>query len=379
MNIATSFGIEDVKSVSPVGLPAWAESLFISALVPQLSSSGAPILWAIEGDCSTATISEQFKDNAGHYHARYSASEHFQSLFEAALSETRVTIAESPLILDLGSGSGVNSIIPCLRLFPGACFIATDLSGELLAILSAHMGETGQTDQVVCVQMDAMSDHVAPGVFDLVTGAAILHHLESPLAGLKAAARALKPGGHAIFFEPFDGYCLLRLAYERILSESELRKETLHPDVDRILRACVLDTQVRSDPDPKSDMFRHLDDKWLFSRQSMVEMAAEAGFSEAKIVPHASSQDLYQQIAPIQLRLATGLDNLPLPEWAVAILRSFDDALPETYKRNAMLEGTIVLTKGPDTVSAIDRRSFQDNGFIVSALAVPKSKSPICL
>lgn len=327
-------------------LPAWAQPLFASALQPARVDDTEVLVWAIQDDASTAVISDQFKANADDYHQRYTASDHFERLFRRGLEETGIRIAERPLILDLGSGSGVNSIVPCMRLFSGARSIATDLSGELLAMLAAYLRDAGKAEEVACVQMDAMSNHVTAGAFDLVTGASILHHLERPQEGLAAAARALKPGGHAIFFEPFDGWCIMRLAYERILAEAELRLEPLDPVVAQILRNMVLDTAARTNPDPASDTFRALDDKWLFSREGMTAMAMEAGFAAARIVPHNCRPDLYQLIAPIQLRLATGRTDLALPDWAMAILKGFDDALPQPMKRAAMLEGTIVLTKG---------------------------------
>lgn len=326
-------------------LPAWAQPLFVSALTPRVADGAEVLVWAIQDDASTAVISDQFKANAGDYHQRYAASDHFEKLFRNGLARTAIQVAERPTILDLGSGSGVNSIVPCMRLFPGARCIATDLSGELLSMLGAYLRTFGDDEQVVCVQMDAMSNHVAEGAFDLVTGAAILHHLERPQDGLAAAARALKPGGHAIFFEPFDGYGIMRLAYERILAEARLRAEPLDPLVERVLGNMVIDTAARTDPDPTTPAFKALDDKWLFSRERVSAMAREAGFAETRFVPHNDGPNLYQRIAPIQLRLATGRTDLPLPDWAMAILKSFDTALPPAFKRAAMLEGTIVLTK----------------------------------
>lgn len=179
----------EAQVATPAALPAWAQPLFVSALAPCVADGADVLVWKIQDDASTAVISDQFKANAGDYHQRYAASDHFEKLFNQGLEKTGVTVAERPLILDLGSGSGVNSIVPCMRLFPGARSIATDLSGELLSMLGAYLRETGAVEQAVCVQMDAMSDHVAPGAFDLVTGAAILHHLERPKAGLAAAAR----------------------------------------------------------------------------------------------------------------------------------------------------------------------------------------------
>ncbi|CAN7231335.1 class I SAM-dependent methyltransferase [Phenylobacterium sp. LjRoot219] len=336
----------EAQVATPAALPAWAQPLFVSALAPCVADGADVLVWKIQDDASTAVISDQFKANAGDYHQRYAASDHFEKLFNQGLEKTGVTVAERPLILDLGSGSGVNSIVPCMRLFPGARSIATDLSGELLSMLGAYLRETGAVEQAVCVQMDAMSDHVAPGAFDLVTGAAILHHLERPKAGLAAAARALKPGGHAIFFEPFDGYGIMRLAYERILSEARLRGDPLDPLVERVLGNMVIDTAARTDPDPTTAAFKALDDKWLFSRERITAMAQDVGFTEIRIVPNNDGANLYQLIAPIQLRLATGRIDLPLPDWAMDILKSFDAALPPSFKRMAMLEGTLVLTKG---------------------------------
>jgi SAM-dependent methyltransferase len=222
--------------------------------------------------------------------------------------------------------------------------IATDLSGELLEMLARYLRHEGAGEEVVCIVMDAMSAHVSPGQFDLVTGASILHHLERPEDGIEAAGRALKPGGKAIFFEPFNGWSLMRLAYERILAEAEFRRQSLAPPVDAYLRAMVLDIAARSSPDPETPAFAALDDKWLFSRTRIEAAARAAGFAEIQFVPHNDHDTLFQDVSTIQLRLATGRADLVLPNWAVSILREYDSALTSHAKRELMLEGTIVLT-----------------------------------
>jgi len=327
-------------------LPVWAEPLFASPLVPAIDATGhATPVWAIAGDASEARISDQFRANAGDYHARYAASRHFEKMFRKALTQTGLTIADDPLVFDMGSGSGVNSIVPCFSLFQGARQVATDLSGELLAMLADYAAETGFAERVVCVVMDAMSNHAAPGAFDLVTGASILHHLTHPRRGLEAAARALKPGGHAIFMEPFDGHGLLRLAYQRILAEAELRGDPLAPEAATVLRNMVVDITARTLPDPDAPMFAHLDDKWLFSREHLQAAGQKSGFSEVRFVPHHDHVTLYRDMAFVHLRLGAGLDSLTLPDWAIAILDEFDAALPGPVKRLLMLEGTVVFTK----------------------------------
>ncbi|WP_394761707.1 class I SAM-dependent methyltransferase [Phenylobacterium sp.] len=346
---------------APILAPAWVRPLFAADLAPQLRrDDGAVLVWTIEDQGSTAAITDQFKANAEEYHRRYAHSAHFERLFRQGIEATGITVAEAPLILDLGSGSGVNSIVPCQRIFPGARMVATDLSAELLAMLGAYAADEGAAEEVaadegrlegaaadaiVCVQMDAMSGLVAPGVFDLVTGASILHHLQDPQAGLTAAARALKPGGHAIFFEPFNGWGIMRLGFQWILAEAALRGEPLDPAIDTLLRATIADIAARSDPDTDTIAFRHMDDKWLFSRAAIEDMAREAGFAQARFKPHGAHPTLYRDMGAVQLRLGTGQGDLAFPAWATAILAEVDAAFTRDAKRELMMEGTIVLTK----------------------------------
>jgi SAM-dependent methyltransferase len=326
--------------------PEWARPLFAAALSAHLRrKDGEVLVWTIEDHASKAAITDQFKANAEEYHRRYAASDHFERLFLQGLDATGVTVPEAPLVLDLGSGSGVNSVVPCRRLFPGARMVATDLSAELLAMLAAYALDNAAADAVVCVKMDAMSERVAPGGFDLVTGASILHHLESPEQGLNAAARALKPGGHAIFFEPFNGWAILRLAFERILAEAELRGDPLDPSADAVLRSTIRDVAERSDPDTTTAWFPNLDDKWLFSRSRVSASAKAVGFETVRFVPHRGHPTLYKDMTAVQMRLSTGRADLVLPDWANAIVDSFDVALTHDAKRELMMEGTIVLTK----------------------------------
>ncbi|WP_296596570.1 class I SAM-dependent methyltransferase [Phenylobacterium sp.] len=329
-------------------LPPWAAAVFRSDLAEAgRTASGAPI-WRIADDTSQATISDQFRANAGDYHARYSASDHFQRLFETALAVTSTRIKPAPVVLDLGSGSGVNSVVPCLRLFGGARIVATDLSPELLAILAENLDHLQARERVTCVVMDAMGDHVRPGRFDLVTGASILHHLLQPQLGLAAAARALRPGGKAIFFEPFDGYSLVRLAYQRILAEAPQHPDApLDPAVSGVFKALVTDIAARTEPDPTGPNFPYMDDKWLFAREWIETEARRLGFSSVEFVAHNDGQHLYRAVTQVQIRLATGSEALTVPDWALAILDEFDQAVPPTIKRRMMLEATIVLTRGP--------------------------------
>jgi SAM-dependent methyltransferase len=326
--------------------PAWAAQVFGRPLVPLARGpDAAATVWGLKDDRIAGRISEQFTANAGEYHARYAAAAHFQALFEQTIGKLGLTIPEAPLIFDMGSGSGTNSIVPCFNLFPGARQVASDLSGDLLVMLTDYAAVSGLSDRVLCVVMDAMGINVLPERFDLVTGASILHHLVRPVLGLQAAARALKPGGQAIFFEPFDGYAILRLAYERILAEAALRHAPLDPAIEKVLSAMIDDIAARTAPDPKTPGFADMDDKWLFSRELFEGMARDAGFASVRFLSHNNHPTLYRDVAAVQLRLGSGRDDLALPDWAIAILDSFDRAFPKATKNTMMLEGSVVLTK----------------------------------
>lgn len=319
--------------------PDWAPPLFQLELEPAAAG-----VWGLVGGATSARVSDQFTAHAETYHARYSASAHFEGLVAAAIAASGVQVAEAPLILDMGSGSGVNSVLPSFNLFPGARQVATDLSVELLAVLAREARAAGLSNRVVCVVMDAMRLRVRNRRFDLVTGASVLHHLERPSEAIEGAFNALRPGGHAIFLEPFDGYGLIRLAYERILAEADLRNDPLPPPVAAHLTEMVADIAMRARPDPLSPAFAHLDDKWLFARETIEAEARTNGFAAVRFIPHHDHESLYRDITRSQLRLATGEDQ-DLPAWALDILDSFDAALPPAVKRLLMLEGSVVLSR----------------------------------
>ena len=147
-------------------------------------------------------VTDQFLENAAEYHRRYSDVGHFRQLIDRALAGLG-DIGDPEVILDIGSGSG-NSVIPLLDRFPQAFVLATDISPQLLAILRDYLEARPQyAGRYALACMDATNNRFRAGVFDLAVGAAILHHLIEPQRVVQVCERALKPGGAAIFFEPF--------------------------------------------------------------------------------------------------------------------------------------------------------------------------------
>src|SRR6185437_12684814 len=133
--------------------PDWAQPLFAGALIPLIRRpDGQVLVWTLDDPGAGGTITDQFTAKAEEYHRRYAAAAHFEKLFREGVDAAGVTIAKAPLVLDLGSGSGVNSVVPCRRLYPGARIVATDLSGELLAMLGGYGLDSGAADSLVCVK-----------------------------------------------------------------------------------------------------------------------------------------------------------------------------------------------------------------------------------
>ncbi len=286
-------------------------------------------------------VTSQFLEEADKYHERYTAHGYFRGLIESAVS--RAGVREVEAVLDLGSGSG-NSVVPALELFPSADIVAVDISPQLLAILKRYVARDPVSDRrLLAVCMDAATDAYVPGTFDLCIGAAILHHMLDPEAVVRAAMKALKPGGHAIFFEPFEGgNAMLRLAYRRILESP--RALLLRRRVRRFLESMVRDYSVRMDVSSGDPVFATLDDKWMFTR-SYFQAMAERVRAQVAIVPLHQLDGMFVNQTQSNLRLGAELPPEALPGWAWTIVREMDDLLSVRVKEDLLIEGCITFRK----------------------------------
>lgn len=322
-------------------LPAWAQPVFPRGLARQSKGVWAPLDFEF-------TLAEQARINqsaARRADITADLSLDFERLLHCALDAGLSPPAEA-IVLDLQSGDGMRSVVPWLRLLPHARILASDPASVLLASLYGRAVALGEAERVLCVVADPAAAPVAPGSVDLVSGVGCLQEQDDPDLVLAAAALALRPGGHAIFLVPFDGYGVLRLAYQRICAESRLRPgASLSDDAVAALEALVSDVAARTLPERSDPGFEQREQKWLFARASL-EMAARAlGFRDVRFLAHNDHETLYRDIALLQVRMMTGRQDAELPSWALAILDEFDRALRPTVKRLLMLEGTAILTR----------------------------------
>lgn len=288
-------------------------------------------------------LTQQFLDNADEYHRKYTDTAYYRWMIEQAVERAELEL-QAPVILDMGSGSG-NSVLPCLQIFDDCHIIATDLSPNLLKILANHLNSIGCTQQVTPVCMDATRDIYREDSFDLVIGAAILHHLINPENAVMAVCKALKPSAHAVFFEPFEaGHAILRIAYTEILRQAE-KEEPLDRQLVELLEALIVDFQVRTGSDKSADIFRKIDDKWLFTKSYFEEIASRLNMTNLMIYPLHGIERPFSFQTETYLRLGAELEPEALAPWAWDILGYYDSVFSDELKKDLVLEGAIILTK----------------------------------
>jgi SAM-dependent methyltransferase len=126
-------------------------------------------------------------------------------------------------VLDLGCGHGMAAVVLARQ---GAIVSAVDLS-------LGYVAEARQRAKANRVSVDV---RVAEGEslpfsdqsFDAIWGNAILHHLDLNRAAAEVR-RVLKPGGVAVFCEPWDGNALLRFARRCLPYPGKLRTADERP------------------------------------------------------------------------------------------------------------------------------------------------------
>jgi ubiquinone/menaquinone biosynthesis C-methylase UbiE len=287
-------------------------------------------------------VTAQFLARADEYHRNYLDVEYWRFLLGRAF-EVIGAIADPSVVIDIGSGSG-NSVIPLADAFPHATIVATDISPQLLAILRDFLRRRpGAADRFALVCVDAATAHYRESVADLVVGAAILHHIIDPALVIASAHRALKPGGWAIFFEPFEaGNTIVKLTYQRILSQASADERA--SDAMRMLERMVADYTVRQRP--KSDpVFLGLDDKWMFTRTYFERIKAEQGWAQLIAYPLNSCASPLRDQAVVHLKLGAQLAPSALPSWAWAVIDEMDGGASDDLKREWIFEGAVLLRK----------------------------------
>jgi SAM-dependent methyltransferase len=134
-------------------------------------------------------------------------------------------------VLDFGCGHAMASVVMARH---GAQVTAFDLSHDYLAEASRRATANGVI--IDFVQADGERLPFADNSFDRVWGNAILHHLDLEITA-RELRRVLRPGGRAVFCEPWGENALLNWARRRLpypgkartVDERPLKKSDLQP------------------------------------------------------------------------------------------------------------------------------------------------------
>ena len=97
-------------------------------------------------------------------------------------------------ILDAGCGTGVGTEY-LVHLNPEASVIGIDISPEALKVAKERCQRSGASDRATFQELNVEQAHTQEGQFEIINCVGVLHHLPDPVAGIKALASKLAPGG----------------------------------------------------------------------------------------------------------------------------------------------------------------------------------------
>jgi 2-polyprenyl-3-methyl-5-hydroxy-6-metoxy-1,4-benzoquinol methylase len=284
-------------------------------------------------------VTEQFFSDANHYYQGCDTG-HTEWLLQNAFKHIEA-LRPDPLILDVGSGPGL-SVIASLNLLQRPTVIASDISPVLLRILKSNLANHPKGESVFSAVLDLNRPWFKKEKFDMVIGAAILHHLFEPQILVSNLFQSVKPGGSLVFFEPFEnGHAVLSALIDLIIETSN-RLPGLDKDAQEFLER-MNSNYLTCGPKPV-EKFAHIDDKWTFTRQYFKEMADQLGAS-LKIYP------LYESSSPVTgmltqfLRDAFGRDKTSLPDWAWGLVDRWEKRVSLGALNDMLFAGGVIFTK----------------------------------
>lgn len=249
---------------------------------------------------------------------------------------------DSPLVLELGAGFG-SATFPLLSLLPGATVIASEFSVAMLAVLKEKLEREPRSVQSRCglLQLNAENLDFEENSCDLVVGAALLHHLFRPEQVMAGCHKILKPGGHALFFEPFEsGMSIVNIIYKMFLDNPRSSRLPKHVRDYMAYSSAYWDGMTHF---PKDHVFfQGADDKWLFTRRFLEAEAAKVGFTTCVTYGISKSERPFEEMVKSHFKG----NAMPEPEaWMLEIVDRFENNFSKSMKLDLFTEGVLVLTK----------------------------------
>lgn len=298
-------------------------------------------------DFASLGVTDQFLDNAAVYFEKYTNPAHFRDLYARGLKT--IDLPDTVLsVLDIGTGGG-NSIFAVYDILgkDRVRALGIDISPQLLElcglVAERDYALDGHGLSLLCADLYDLD--LQPASVDLVTGSSILHHMLDPRPIVELMVKTLKPGGSAIFTEPFeDAYGLLRMAYATITDMADRLGDPLPEDFSTFIREFSEDFDARRGIGEVRDYTQYLDDKWYFTR-SWFQDLGYALDCDVKFIPTHGGHDIFWAHVVTHARLHNGADANMLPDWAKMIITRLDQTFSRAQVRDFAFTAIVVLTR----------------------------------
>ena len=132
-------------------------------------------------------------DDSAREQARFDAERRPEKVVEA------LGIGPGSRVADVGAGSGLLTVHLARAVRPNGRVVATDIDGAVLDLLQSRLAAAGLADLVDRKVVPAEQPGLEPpGSYDAILLAEVDHYFSDEVAWLKAATRALKPGGRIV-------------------------------------------------------------------------------------------------------------------------------------------------------------------------------------
>jgi len=290
-------------------------------------------------------IGEQFLEGAQAYDEAYYQPEAMTTKLLSLLEYfDDLKLPSSPDILDLASGTG-NSLAAAARIFPGCRIVATDISPDMIKIIS-HRFISSRSAETHChvspLLANAETIALKKDSFDLIIGSSMLHHLLTPFEAITRYLHGLRPGGIAIFFEPFmAGTHVIRIMMKQLLLLQEHGIVELPTEASKTLALHLLGIETAGSEDRSASVLSKLDDKWIFNKSDYFDIARKTS-THCTILSSNGSTTFKDRL---QSLLGGSLIVHDLPKICTSFVDAFDQSMGPKLRQEFLTEGSILFRK----------------------------------
>jgi ubiquinone/menaquinone biosynthesis C-methylase UbiE len=144
------------------------------------------------GDTDDSSATAQKSDDSAREQARFDKDRRPDKVVEA------LGIGPGSRVADIGAGSGLMTVHLARAVRPNGRVVATDIDGAVLDLLQSRLAGAGLADVVERRVVSADQPGLEPGAYDAILLAEVDHYFTDEVAWLKAATKALKPGGRIV-------------------------------------------------------------------------------------------------------------------------------------------------------------------------------------